>query len=301
MSVLNQQIQLPLLSDKQLSLHIKREDLLHPHISGNKYRKLKYNIIAAQKSGFDSLLTFGGAYSNHLAATAYTGKEYGFKTIGVIRGEEIKSKWRKNPTLSQAYDFGMRFHFVSREVYRQKENVNFLNDLEQRFGKNYVLPEGGTNSLAVKGCEEILTKEDKEFDVICCSVGTGGTVAGIVNASCPEQRVLGFSALAGNFLKEDIRRFARNNNWELANEYNFGGYAKVNEELIGFINNFKSNTQVPLDPIYTGKMIYGILDLAKKGYFRPGTKILAVHTGGLQGITGMNLNLKKKNLPLISI
>lgn len=297
----NQSIDLPILREKQIFLAIKREDLIHPLISGNKFRKLKYNLITAKKQGFDSLLTFGGAFSNHIAATAYAGQLYGLKTIGIIRGEELSKKWTKNQTLKLAHEYGMQFKFVSRDVYRNKTTQEAKKQWEVEFGSFYLLPEGGSNTLAVKGCQEILTADDSQFDVICSSVGTGGTIAGIINASLQNQTVLGFSALKGDFLKEDIRNFTPKENWRLQSNYHFGGYAKVTEELIHFINEFKLQTQIPLDPIYTGKMLYGILDLVKQDRFRPKTKILAIHTGGLQSISGMNTVLKKKKLPQISI
>lgn len=297
----NQKVSLPLLKQKQVSLFIKREDLLHPLISGNKFRKLKYNLIEAKKQGFDTILTFGGAYSNHIAATAYAGKLNGFKTIGVIRGEELSDNWKSNPTLLLASEHGMRFKFISRDEYRDKENPSFLKKMQSEFGSCYFLPEGGTNALAVKGCLEILTPGDADYGVICCAVGTGGTLAGIINSSLENQRVLGFPAVKGDFLNEDIRKFVPKDNWNLISKYHFGGYAKVTSELINFVNDFKRETLIPLDPIYTGKMIFGILDLVRQDYFLPKTKILAVHTGGLQGIAGMNILLKKKNLPLLSV
>ncbi|TMM52194.1 1-aminocyclopropane-1-carboxylate deaminase/D-cysteine desulfhydrase [Maribacter algarum] len=297
----NQSVQLPLLIEKQVSLSIKREDLIHPLFSGNKYRKLKYNLEAAKSQGFDTLLTFGGAFSNHIAATAYAGKLQGLKTVGVIRGEEISAKWETNPTLKLASEHGMQFKFISRDAYRDKNSEAFINILKSEFGAFYLLPEGGSNVLAVKGCEEILTPEDAQFDMICSSVGTGGTLAGIINASLPKQGVLGFPALKGDFLIEDIRNFTSKENWQLQSDYHFGGYAKVSAELIHFINDFKERTQIPLDPIYTGKLLYGILELVKKDHFEPKTKILAIHTGGLQSISGMNAKLKKKNLPQIKL
>ncbi len=299
--VLNQEVFLPILSKKQISLTIKREDLIHPLISGNKFRKLTYNLIEAKKQGFNTILTFGGAYSNHIAATAYAGKLHGFKTIGIIRGEELSKKWEANPTLQLASEHGMQLKFISRDDYREKENPSYLKELQREFGDFYTLPEGGTNALAVKGCEEILTPRDADFDVICCAVGTGGTLAGIVNSSLENQHILGFPALKGSFLTEDIRNFARKDNWELVEDYHFGGYAKVTAELIDFINDFKKQTRIPLDPIYTGKMVFGILDLIEKDYFLPRTKILAIHTGGLQGIAGMNILLKKKGLSVLSL
>ena len=301
MQIKNHCIELPLLTEKQISLYIKREDLVHPHISGNKYRKLKYNLIAAEKKGFHTILTFGGAYSNHIAATAYAGKQHGFNTIGVIRGEELSEKWNENPTLQLAHKHGMQFKFVSRENYRKKETPNFIRQLEEEYGAFYLLPEGGSNAMAIKGCEEILAPEDIGFDIICCSVGTGGTIAGIIRSAKDKQRVLGFPALKGDLLSEDICKFVEKENWALQTDYHFGGYAKISAELIDFINDFKKKTQVPLDSIYTGKMVYGILDMVKKDQFRPNTKVLAIHTGGLQSIKGMNIRLKEKQLPLIDI
>ena len=299
--VTNQNVKLPILAEKGITLFVKREDTIHPRISGNKFRKLKYNIIAAKSKGINTLLTFGGAYSNHIAATAHAGKEQGFMTIGIVRGEELEDKWMENPTLKLAAENGMYLKFVSREVYRRKETTDFLKRLKEEFGDFYLLPEGGTNALAVKGCEEILGADDKDFDVICCPVGTGGTLAGIANSARHEQWVLGFPALKGDFLKEDIRKFALKENWELQPDYHFSGYAKVTAELIHFINDFREKTHIPLDSVYTGKTVYGILDLVKKDHFRPRTKILAIHTGGLQGIAGMNQRLKMKNLPLIHV
>tara|TARA_R110000751_G_scaffold110839_2_gene208563 strand:- start:1524 stop:2429 length:906 start_codon:yes stop_codon:yes gene_type:complete len=298
---INQEVDLSILNKKQVSLVVKREDLIHPFISGNKYRKLKYNILDAKQKGLDTILTFGGAYSNHIAATAYAGNLFGIKTIGVIRGEELSQNWMLNPTLSQAHRHGMDFKFISREAYRRKTETSFLELLEKELGPYYLIPEGGTNLLAVRGCEEILTPEDKDFNVLCSSVGTGGTLAGIINSSLHYQRIIGFPSLKGDFLKKDIRNFTAKENWEINTDYHFGGYAKVSEALIGFINYFKDKTNIPTDPIYTGKLLYGILDLVKNDYFKPGTKILAIHSGGLQGIAGMNLVLKKKNLPLIKV
>jgi 1-aminocyclopropane-1-carboxylate deaminase len=284
-----------------ISLEIKREDLLHPFISGNKFRKLKYNLLQAKLENQNTLLTFGGAFSNHIAATAYAGKEYGFKTIGVIRGDELRGKIDENPTLLFAEDCGMQFKFVTRETYRQKSETVFLQNLKDEFGDFYLIPEGGTNEFAVKGCEEILTENDAEFDFVCCAVGTGGTISGLINSVLPHQKVLGFPALKGDFLKEDIRKFARNLNWELITDYHFGGYGKVNSQLIAFINQFYEENKIPLDPIYTGKMVYGVMDLIQQDYFPKNSKILLIHTGGLQGIQGMNIKLKNKLLPTITI
>ena len=297
----NQYIHLPILEEKNIILALKREDLLHPFISGNKYRKLKYNLIAAKEQGNHTLLTFGGAYSNHIAAVAYAGKEGRMNTIGIIRGEELHDNWQGNPTLEQAYKDGMQFKFISRQTYKEKDSTEFLEELKQEFGDFYLVPEGGTNALAVKGCEEILTEQDAEFDVICTCVGTGGTVAGLINSSRKNQQVLGFSALKGDFLNKIVAEITTKENWRLMTDYHFGGYAKTSLELIQFINQFKADTGIPLDPIYTGKMLFGLFDMIKNDNFARGSKILVVHTGGLQGIEGMNTVLKKKNLPLLDI
>lgn len=281
-----------------INLAIKREDLLHPHISGNKFRKLKYNVLEAKKQEAESLLTFGGAYSNHIAATAAAGKEYGLKTIGVIRGEELVDKVKSNPTLSFAEDCGMEFVFVSREDYRKKTEEEFIGKLREELGDFYLVPEGGTNQLAVKGCEEILTNGDEAFDYIICAVGTGGTISGVINTSKSHQKVLGFPALKAD-LSVDIAKFAQQDNWALITDYHFGGYAKVNEELVAFINDFYAKTNIPLDPVYTGKAVFGVIDLIERGYFPDDSRILMIHTGGLQGIAGMNKELLKKGLPTI--
>ncbi len=301
MNIPDQYIDLPLLKEKGIRLCLKREDTIHPFVSGNKYRKLKYNLIEAKNQGKSTLLTFGGAFSNHIAATAFAGFEQGIPTIGVIRGEELADKWQGNPTLKLAYEHGMQFHFVSRSEYRLKNEPSFLQNLKARHGDFYLLPEGGTNTLAVKGCAEILTESDAQFDYICSAVGTGGTMAGLINASRAHQTVLGFPALMGDFLTHEIQKYSHNGQWRLIMDYHFGGYAKLKAELIEFINLFKQNTGIPLDPIYTGKMLFGIFDLIKQDFFTPGTQILAIHTGGLQGIKGMNLVLKKKNLPLLDV
>lgn len=296
---LNQHINLEL--PNGISLHIKREDLIHSFVSGNKFRKLKYNLLEAKTQNKDTLLTFGGAFSNHIAAVAYAGKDKGFKTIGIIRGDELRGKISENPTLQFAENCGMQFEFVSREEYRLKGENHFLEKLKMKFGDFYLIPEGGTNELAIKGCEEILTENDADFDFICCAVGTGGTISGIINSVLDHQKVLGFPSLKGDFLQDEIRNFVETQNWELITGYHFGGYGKVSEELIAFINQFYAETKIPLDPIYTGKMVFGVIDLISENYFPANSKILLIHTGGIQGIQGMNIKLKKKQLPTIAI
>ncbi|RZJ76244.1 MAG: 1-aminocyclopropane-1-carboxylate deaminase/D-cysteine desulfhydrase [Flavobacterium sp.] len=282
-----------------ITLTIKREDLLHPFISGNKFRKLKYNLIAAEETGHNTLLTFGGAFSNHIAATAAAGKEYGLKTIGVIRGKELEATGNENPTLAFARSCGMELVFISREDYGRKTEDNFIEQLKKKFGDFYLMPEGGTNTLAVKGCEEILTAEDVQFTHIACAVGTGGTISGIINSANPGQRVIGFPALKGAALSDDISKFATDDRWELVTDYHFGGYAKVTAQLVDFINDFYEKTGIPLDPVYTGKAVFGVIDLIGRNYFPESSSILFIHTGGLQGIAGMNKELLRKRLPII--
>jgi 1-aminocyclopropane-1-carboxylate deaminase len=302
----NQQVFLPILEEKKVELFIKREDLIHPFVSGNKFRKLKYNLQEAKKLKKKALFTYGGAFSNHIVATAVAGKIAGFKTFGIIRGDELGKKLEEtleqNATLREAHNNGMKFQFVSREQYRQKSSFGFVEKMKNKWGDFYVIPEGGTNCLAVDGCEEILNKEDLEFNYICSAVGTGGTISGLINASKKNQKIIGFPALKGNFLSEEIKKYVgRKKNWSLQKAYHFGGYAKHNEELITFINNFTAETGVLLDPVYTGKMFFGILDLIEKGDFSEGSKILAIHTGGIQGIAGVNQILEKKDQQIINV
>jgi 1-aminocyclopropane-1-carboxylate deaminase len=302
----NQQIFLPILEEKKVELFIKREDLIHPDISGNKFRKLKYNLEEAKKLKKKSLLTFGGAFSNHIVATAVAGEIAGFKTFAIIRGEELGLNLTKtleeNATLRKAHESGMKFHFVSREIYRQKSSFGFIEKMKNKWGDFYLIPEGGTNIFGVQGCQEILTNEDKKFDIICCAVGTGGTISGLINASKKHQKIIGFPALKGNFLSEEIKKYTiKKNKWRLQKNYDFGGYAKHNEELIAFINSFKKDTDILLDPVYTAKMLFGILDLVKNDSFEENSKILAIHTGGIQGIEGVNQKLKEKNKEIIQL
>jgi len=278
---------------------LKPDYLIHPTVSGNKYRKLKYNLQKAQSENYKGILTFGGAFSNHIAATAAAGQALNIPTVGIIRGEELASKIELNSTLNYAQSCGMQLEFVSRSVYKQKTDPAYLKTLLESFEDFYIIPEGGTNALAIKGCEEILTEEDHTFDTICCAVGTGGTIGGLINSSLPTQKIIGFPALKGGFLNEDICKFATQSNWELWEAYHFGGYAKVDSKLITFMNHFKTTFKIPLDPVYTAKMMYGIFDAIQTGKIPKDAKVLAIHTGGLQGIEGMNLRLKQKQLETI--
>lgn len=296
---------LPITQEKNIEIWVKREDLNHEIISGNKLRKLKYNLIEAKKLNYNQLLTFGGAFSNHIVATACAGYENGFQTVGVIRGNELGDNLEKtlaeNPTLQQAHSFGMQFEFVTRTQYRDKYNEVFVQSLHEKYGDFYLVPEGGTNALAIKGAAEILTEISyQQYDYICSAMGTAGTISGLISASLPHQKVLGFSALnAVDFLEKAIESYTKNHNFELFIDNRFGGYARYTDELIEFINYIKQNCDIPLDPIYTGKMLFRLIELVKQDYFKPRTKILAIHTGGLQGNNGINLLQQKKQRTLL--
>jgi len=289
------------LEQAKIKLYVKRDDLIHPRFGGNKWRKLKYNLIYAREHQLDTLLTFGGAWSNHIYATAAAAKYFGFNSIGIIRGEKHTPL---NATLSFAEKCGMKLHYLTRSEYRHKNEQPFLKKLKQQFGDVYLLPEGGSNTLALKGCAEIVDEVnrqiDQPFDIINCASGTGATLAGLASALEPGQSVTGFSALkGGDFLRADVENFLKNSiisaddclpeNWKVETRYHFGGYARINLELIKFMQQFQADYGFELDAVYTGKMFYGLFDLIQAGTFKPGTAIVAVHSGGLQGNKGFNL------------
>lgn len=266
---LNQSI--PLSFSGNITVALKREDQLHPFISGNKYRKLKYNIAFAKANKHKTLVTFGGAYSNHIAATAAAANANGLQAVGIIRGEELgkdlDATLSTNPTLQFAYAQGMIFHFVDRSDYRDKEQAPSVQNLLHDLNAPYIIPEGGTNTLAIQGCSEILDAEDANFDYVCCSLGTGGTFKGLIQSIVPDQHLLGFPALKARFFEDELRQWAPHSRWSLVHDYHFGGYAKVNIELICFMNTFLQQTGILLDPVYTGKLMYGVYDLIEKGFF----------------------------------
>lgn len=275
----------PLIQKSGVRLLMKREDLNHPHASGNKWWKLKYNLEAAIAGGHHTILTFGGARSNHIYATAAAAHEVGLKSIGIIRGEESLPL---NPTLSFAAAHGMVLHYVTRHEYREKDTLAFREALDQKFAPFYLLPEGGTNALAVKGCADLgALLSDISADYICTPAGTAGTMAGLILGTTCRHKVIGFSALEnGQFLRSIIEQYAGSanaNRWELITAYAYGGYAKRSETVDKFIHEFQTHTDIPLDFVYTGKMMCGVFDLISKGYFERGKTILALHTGGLQG------------------
>lgn len=284
-----QKILEPFFVEKGVELFVKREDLLHPEVSGNKWRKLKYNILDAKEKGFNKIFTFGGAYSNHIAATAAAGKMHGLKTHGFIRGDELAVD---NSTLRAALAHGMDFTFVSREQYKKRNNLTlFLEGTGIAEDDGFFIPEGGGNALGVLGCSEIV-EDLSDFDLIVCACGTGSTLAGIVNGLGVNQKALGFPVLKNAaFLLNEVESFLLNptmkkGKWELNLDFHFGGYAKKNDQLIDFIQDFWKNHHLKLDPIYTGKAMCGLYEFIKNKNSKVKLKIAFIHTGGLQGVEG---------------
>ncbi|MES2132757.1 MAG: pyridoxal-phosphate dependent enzyme [Bacteroidota bacterium] len=258
------------------AISLLRLDLIHPQISGNKWFKLKYNLERASQLQKDTIITFGGAFSNHIAATAYACKLKGFKCIGIIRGEASAIN---NYTLQKAQDNGMEFMFVSREDYKQKDQADYLNNLQIQFPNAYLIPEGGDNALGQKGCEEILTDATTPFTHVFCAYGTGTTLKGISKALVPNQQLTGIHVLKYDLAVELPQTI-------ILNEYHFGGYAKHTQELLEFKDWFEENFNTALDYVYTAKVAYAIFDLIKKNKLSKQDKILMIHTGGLQGNAG---------------
>lgn len=262
---------------------LKRDDLIHPQVPGNKWRKLKYNIATARERGFETLLTFGGAYSNHIRATAAVGAYCGFETIGVIRGEEHLPL---NSSLDYAVSRGMRLTYLDRTTYRAKTSDAVIDALHREFGAFYLIPEGGSNADAVRGCAELPAELDASVDVLFCAVGTGGTLAGVAAGARAGQLVVGVPVLMGGaFLEDDIVRLqeqvygGRNGSWRLECDYHFGGYAKRTSELDGFVDDFEGRHGLRLDWVYEAKMMYALLDQAERDAFARGTTIVALISG----------------------
>jgi 1-aminocyclopropane-1-carboxylate deaminase len=283
-----QEISDPVTLKAGVHLYIKRDDLIHPTVSGNKWRKLKYNLEEARLKEATTLLTFGGAFSNHLYASAAAGAFTGFETIGIVRGENPGIA--KSSTLQFCEEQGMKLHYVSREEYKLRNSEDYLTKIKEQFGQPFIIPEGGTSQWALKGVQELTEEVNLQLsqppDYYAVAAGTGGTAAGILSSGA---RVLAFSVLkGGGFLEEEILNLTGQNNKEnrlkLLTEYHFKGYAKYTQELIDFIQNFKDQHGIQLEQVYTAKMLFGLYDLIEKGYFKEGSRIVAVHTGGLQGL-----------------
>jgi 1-aminocyclopropane-1-carboxylate deaminase len=270
-------------SGRGLKVYLKRDDLIHTEITGNKWRKLKYNIIAARDQGCTALLTFGGAYSNHIRAVAAAGKYLGFSTIGIIRGEE---QLPLNGSLEYALRCGMRLAYLDRSAYRRKMDAEILEHLREQFGEFYILPEGGSNALAARGCAELGVELQLPFDVITCPVGTGGTLAGIAGGLAIGRRAIGFAVLkGGQFLNREVNALQQESfgkvseNWHLEFDYHFGGFARRGKDLDNFIATFSKRHNIVLDWVYVAKMMYGLYDMAAMGRFERGVRIVAVITG----------------------
>ena len=282
-----------LIIKRKVSLSILRLDKIDPHISGNKFFKLYFflnHAILEEKK----IITFGGAYSNHLAATAFACKTFGIKCIGIVRGEEPK---KISHTLLFCKEQGMNLEFISRENNKRKEDESFKKHLQNKFGDQILIPEGGYSKAGVRGAALISQfYKMKEYTHICCAVGTATTLAGLISSSQQAQQVIGFSAIKNlNDFEKRIQFLIGNiipKNYSLIGDYNFGGYAKRNDELISFMNKFYEEFSIPLDFVYTAKMMFGVLDLIRKDYFPAGCNILCIHTGGLQG----NLSLPTETL-----
>ena len=277
-------VQHPALKEQNVQLYIKRDDLIHPIISGNKWRKLKYTLLHALTKGHHHFISMGGAYSNHLHALAYVGYKLNLKTTGLIRGEQPEIE---NQTLSDLHQWGMELEFVSRREFRELRKYRNPDSEPAKKYNGFWIPEGGANQDALRGVSEIVKEIDMDFDMLTLACGTGTTLAGLAKVLPNTKRVLGFSALkGGGFLEKDVHKLLRKkskHNWSINFDYHFGGFAKTDEKLISFINKFQSNTNIPLEPLYNGKMLFGLFDLIEKDKFKKGQTIIAIHTGGLQG------------------
>lgn len=274
-----------LFKEKKVTVWLKRDDLIHPLISGNKWRKLKYLLQEATSLNKKHLVTFGGAYSNHLLATAAAGAKYGFRTTGWVRGERVN-----NPTLFLCRLHGMELRFIDRESYRDKWAIfhdHYANDVNAFF-----IDEGGCSASAARGCSELLDEFNGIYDYLFCACGTGTTAAGIINGIAQKNLSTQFHGIPvlknGSFIRKEIEAYLTGpHSFQLHLEYHFGGYAKTKPELLEFIQQFIVTTGILIEPVYTGKMLYAIFDLVKMDYFPPGSRILAIHTGGLFGLLGM--------------
>jgi 1-aminocyclopropane-1-carboxylate deaminase len=266
--------------DAGVQVSVLNEYQNHPHVAGNKWWKLRDNITKAADHPSKTMITFGGAYSNHIYATAAACNEAGLQSIGIIRGETVVNK-----TLSFARAQGMKLEFVSRGDYQKKTSVDFNDWLTAKFGEHYLVPEGGTNEYAVNACKDWGRKLlSIDFDSVYVAVGTVGTVAGLIKGINSEREVIGVPVLKNDgHVEQAIMELIGNaDNWKLLNEYHFGGYAKAPQELKDYCQWFRSQFNITIEPVYTGKLFRAVFDQIKKGQIRRGSKILVIHTGGLQ-------------------
>tara|TARA_Y100001978_G_C23617785_1_gene396865 strand:+ start:146 stop:1024 length:879 start_codon:yes stop_codon:yes gene_type:complete len=282
------ELKLNINNSNNIKLFIKREDLIHDIVSGNKWRKLNYNFKYIKEKKIKKILSFGGAYSNHLHALSWLAKKNNIKSFGLVRGCKLSIE---NPTLSFCKKNKMDLFFLNRSTYR---NNKYNNPIFKKIIKSeenvFVIPEGGFNEFGIKGCEEIMNEVNEHYDIICCSIGSGCTAVGIIKSLKFDQSFLGFSSFKNNFqIKNIISEKVKTMNWEINSEYNFGGFGQVNDELKKFIKDFKNTYEIMLDPIYTSKLFFGLFDMISKNKFPKDSRILALHTGGLQGIQGVNI------------
>ena len=290
-SIRTQTLDSKLLQEKRIRLHVLRLDEIHPVISGNKIFKLHYFLDDIKNN---TLITFGGAYSNHLVATAFAGKQKGIKCIGVVRGEK---PGELSHTLQHCIQYGMQLHFVSRNEYDKKDSADFIDQLKNKFGDCTIVPEGGYATKGAAGAADIMKYIDDDTIHICSAAGTATTIAGLLLNAKPQQKIIAFPVLKGlNDFEERIQFLTANkynpHQLHAENNYHFGGYAKRTTELISFMNNLYNNYKLPTDFVYTAKMMFGTMDLIKKDFFPANSKVCCVHTGGLQG----NLSLPKNTL-----
>jgi 1-aminocyclopropane-1-carboxylate deaminase/D-cysteine desulfhydrase-like pyridoxal-dependent ACC family enzyme len=283
------------LVEKSVRLFVKRDDLLDSNLQGNKARKLKYNIEHILNNNISEVVSFGGAFSNHIHALAAAGERFGFGTVGYIRGE-ISDPY--NPTLSFARKCGMKLVSLKRTEYRERSDPEFLVRMQNLHPDSFIIPEGGSNQLALKGCAEIVDEVEDQLGAVpdnwFVAGGTGATAAGIIQGLRGRSYLNVVSVLKGDFLSKDIRKYLVRSggketlNWSVLQDYHFGGYARYTSDLVHFINRIKTIYQLPLDPIYTGKMFYACLEMIRGAQIPADSKILCMHTGGLQGIEGFN-------------
>lgn len=293
-----QEISHTLLKKKEINLSLLREDLLHPSISGNKFRKLRYYLEALRKSNKSGFLSFGGPFSNHIHALARLCKIYEIPCTAYIRGLEWQEKWRESPTLLEVASLGAQLCFVSRKEYNKKYDESYLIKLNELHPDLLIVPEGGHSTIGFRGTQEILGKHTLPFDYLTVAVGTGTTLSGLLKSKKNHQKCMGFLASKEDkeYRKDKISANVSVSGLGLISNYHFGGFGRVNDELIRFMNSFFQEQKIPLDPIYTGKMIHGIFDLIENDYFPKHSRILALHTGGLQGARGTNAMRKRKGL-----
>ena len=282
----------PLFLKHNVTIFIKRDEQLHGVVSGNKWRKLKYNLHCVSGNPVNNVITFGGAFSNHIHATAFACYQKKIKSIGIIRGEENN---QNNYTLSWAKHWGMELIFVDRKTYRLRNDKNYLTQLQQQYPGYYIVPEGGSNSLALQGVAEVIDELNQqiEFDTLITPVGSGGTLAGLILGDKGQHNLLGVSVLKQaeyineqitELLPEDAKQYE---NWQVMQQYHCGGYAKFSQQDALKIREFSQVTNIDFEPVYSGKMILALLDLVESGYFPAGHRIVLLHTGGLQGLGGM--------------